>query len=173
MLLCNHPDFDFKQACFDAYNRWLQGYCSHDPTRLVGMGQTAMRTVKEGIADLERIKAMGFKGVMMPGNPGEKDYDDPIYDPLWEAAVALELPLSWHILTSSGDNTHGQAARAQDQQLPVDHPRLPGHHGHAGLRRRVRAASRSCAWFASRPMPAGRRTSCTAWTTPTSGTATG
>ena len=53
------------------------------------MGQTAMRTVKEGIADLERIKAMGFKGVMMPGNPGEKDYDDPIYDPFWEAAVAL------------------------------------------------------------------------------------
>ncbi len=42
---------------------------------------------------------------MMPGNPGEKDYDDPIYDPFWEAAVALELPLSWHILTTSGDNS--------------------------------------------------------------------
>jgi predicted TIM-barrel fold metal-dependent hydrolase len=41
---------------------------------------------------------------MMPGNPAEKDYDDPMYDPFWEAAVALELPLSWHILTSSGDN---------------------------------------------------------------------
>ena len=24
MLLCNHPDFDYKKACFDAYNRWLQ-----------------------------------------------------------------------------------------------------------------------------------------------------
>jgi len=42
---------------------------------------------------------------MMPGNPGEKDYDDPAFDPFWEAAVALELPLSFHILTSSGDNT--------------------------------------------------------------------
>ena len=42
---------------------------------------------------------------MMPGNPAEKDYDDPIYDPFWEAAVALELPLSFHILTSSGDNS--------------------------------------------------------------------
>src|SRR5215472_6307004 len=59
MLLCNHPDFDYKKACFDAYNRWLQAYCSHAPDRLVGMGQTAMRTVKEGIEDLERIKAMG------------------------------------------------------------------------------------------------------------------
>jgi predicted TIM-barrel fold metal-dependent hydrolase len=105
MLICNHPDFDFKKACFDAYNRWLQAYCSHAPDRLVGLGQTAMRTVTEGIADLERIKAMGFKGVMMPGNPGELDYDAAAYDPFWEAAVALEMPLSFHILTSSGDNT--------------------------------------------------------------------
>jgi predicted TIM-barrel fold metal-dependent hydrolase len=105
MLICNHPDFDYKKACFDAYNRWLQAYCSHAPDRLVGLGQTAMRTVTEGIADLERIKAMGFKGVMMPGNPGELDYDAPAYDPFWEAAVALEMPLSFHILTSSGDNT--------------------------------------------------------------------
>ena len=105
MLLCNHPDLDYKKACFDAYNRWLQGYVEHDPKRLIGLGQTCIRTIKEGIEDLERIKAMGFKGVMMPGNPGEKDYDDPAFDPFWQAAVALELPLSWHILTSSGDNT--------------------------------------------------------------------
>jgi hypothetical protein len=23
MLLCTHPDFDFKHACFDAYNLWI------------------------------------------------------------------------------------------------------------------------------------------------------
>ena len=66
MLICNHPDFDYKKACFDAYNRWLQAYCAHAPDRLIGCGQTAMRTVKEGIEDLARIKAMGFRGVMMP-----------------------------------------------------------------------------------------------------------
>ena len=93
MLICNHPDFDYKKACFDAYNRWLQGYVAHDPSRLIGLGQTALRTVKEGIEDLERIRAMGFRGVMMPGNPGEKDYDDPAYDPFWEAAIALDMPL--------------------------------------------------------------------------------
>jgi len=40
----------------------------------------------------------------MPGNPGELDYDNPSYDALWEAAVALDIPLSWHILTSSSDS---------------------------------------------------------------------
>ena len=41
MLICNHPDLDYKKACFDAYNRWLQTTVSHDPDRLIGIGQTA------------------------------------------------------------------------------------------------------------------------------------
>ena len=77
MVLCNHPDFDYKKACFDAYNRWIAEYCSADPDRLLGVGQTAMRTPEEGIADLEKIKALGLRGVMMPGNPGVEDYDSP------------------------------------------------------------------------------------------------
>ena len=103
MMLCNHPDVEFKQACFDAYNLWIAEYCAAHPDRLIGMGQTAMRSVADGIRDLERIKALGLRGVMMPGNPGVADYDDPMYDPLWEAAVDLGLPLSFHILTSQQD----------------------------------------------------------------------
>ena len=101
MVLCNHPDFDYKKACFDAYNRWLQGYCEAAPDRIFGIGQTAIRSVEEGIEDFRRIKEMGFKGVMMPGEPAEADYDDPIYDPLWQAAIELDLPISFHILTTS------------------------------------------------------------------------
>ena len=36
MLICNHPDFDFKKACFEAYNRWLAEYCAEAPDRLHG-----------------------------------------------------------------------------------------------------------------------------------------
>ena len=103
MMLCNHPDVDFKQACFDAYNLWIAEYCATHPDRLIGVGQTAVRSVADGIRDLERIKALGLRGVMMPGNPGVADYDDPMYDPLWEAAAGLGLPLSFHILTSQQD----------------------------------------------------------------------
>src|SRR5262245_31050117 len=52
MMLCNHPDFDYKKACFDAYNRWIAEYCGAHPDRLIGVGQTAMRSVEEGIEDL-------------------------------------------------------------------------------------------------------------------------
>lgn len=100
MVLCNHPDFDYKKACFDAYNRWISGYCATHPQRLLGCGQSAGRSPTEMVADLHAIKALGLRGVMMPGNPAEADYDDPIYDPVWEAAVELNLPLSFHILTT-------------------------------------------------------------------------
>ena len=107
MVICNHPDIDYKRACFQAYNRWITGYCSEDTSRLLGVGQTALRTVEEGIADLESIRAMGLRGVMMPGMPGIEDYDSRVWDPFWEAAVALDLPLSFHILTTRGEATRG------------------------------------------------------------------
>ena len=77
MLLCNHSDFDYKKACFDAYNEWIAEYCATHPDRLIGLGQTAMRSVDEGIDDIRRMKELGLRGVMMPGNPQVSDYDDP------------------------------------------------------------------------------------------------
>jgi uncharacterized protein len=100
MVLCNHADPDYKKACFDAYNLWIAEYCSAHPDRLLGCGQTAMRTPAEGIADLERIAKLGLRGVMMPGFPVLEDYDHPIYDEFWQAAIELGLPLSFHILTA-------------------------------------------------------------------------
>ena len=70
MLLCNHKDFDFKKACFEAYNRWLAEYCSEAPNRIYGLAQVSMRTPEDGVAELKAVKEMGFKGVMMPGDPG-------------------------------------------------------------------------------------------------------
>ncbi len=103
MLLCNHSDFDYKKACFDAYNRWIAEYCSENPTRLIGLGQTTMRSVDEGIKELREMKEMGLRGVMLTGNPMVNDYDDPMYDPYWQAAIDLDMPLSFHILTSKSD----------------------------------------------------------------------
>ena len=100
MAICNHRDIDYKRACMQAYNRWIAEYASSSPERLVCVGQTAMRTPQEGIEDLQEIAGLGLRGVMMPGTPGHEDYDHPDYDPFWEAAVDLGLPLSFHVLTT-------------------------------------------------------------------------
>jgi len=105
MMLCNHPDVDYQVACFNAYNRWLEGYVADAPkNRLFGLGQVALRSVDEGIKEIEDAKKRGFVGVMMTGNPPAADYHDPMYDPLWEAAVDMQMPLSFHILTSKADS---------------------------------------------------------------------
>ena len=107
MVLCNHKDLDYKKACFDAYNRWITAYCESHPTRLLGVGQTAMRTPEEGIRDLEAIRNAGLRGVMLPGHPGVEDYDSPVYDDFWRAAIDLGLPLSFHILTTRSEHFRG------------------------------------------------------------------
>ena len=113
MQLCNHPDKDYKKACFDAYNRWIAEYCATDPHRLLGAGQTTLRTPEEGIADLEAIRALGLRGVMMPGVPSfDEDYDSPAWDPFWEAAADIGLPLSFHILTTRAEPTRGPRLNA-------------------------------------------------------------
>jgi len=104
MIICSLDDVDYKSACMQAYNRWLQEFVSHAPDRLFGLGQTAVRSVSDAIDDLQAISEMGFKGVLMPADPCTKeDYDDPVFDPLWKAAVQLDLPISFHILTSGRD----------------------------------------------------------------------
>jgi uncharacterized protein len=100
MEICNIPDVDLKKACMDAYNLWLAEFCAPYPARLIGLGQAAVRTPEDGIMDLETIKKLGFKGVMLPGRPGVTDYNDPMYDEFFEAAIALDLVCSFHILTS-------------------------------------------------------------------------
>jgi predicted TIM-barrel fold metal-dependent hydrolase len=108
MLLCNHPDADYQKACFDAYNLWIAEFQDIAPDRLVGIGQTALRSVDEGIDDLTRMKELGLRGAMLPAFAAcadEGDYDDARWDPFWRAAVDLDLPLSFHILT--GNETVG------------------------------------------------------------------
>lgn len=100
MLICNHPDPYYKNACSWAYNRWLQTYVGAVPDRLYGLGQIIMITPEQAISDLRQIKDMGFKGAMLAGEPEtDEDYDQPIWDPFWAAAVEMEMPISFHVLT--------------------------------------------------------------------------
>ena len=111
MLLCNHADYDYKKACFDAYNLWIAEYCGAHPDRLIGLGQTAMRSLEEGIEDVRKMKELGLRGVMLPGNPQVADYDDPMYDPFWQATVDMDMPISFHILTSKQDSFKARGPR--------------------------------------------------------------
>lgn len=100
MVLCNHPDMEFKTACFAAYNRWLAQFCAENPQRLIGMPMISMRTPEDALRELREAKAQGFRGVMLPGDPAVNDYDHVCYDEFWRACVDFNMPVSFHILTT-------------------------------------------------------------------------
>ena len=117
MMICSHPDPDYKEACLGAYNRWLEEYVSENPKRLLGIGQTSSRSVAGVVKDLEKIKAVGFKGIMLPGYPDtEFDYCDPSYDALWEASIALDMPICFHILTTAHKKKAGELFFTQPEK---------------------------------------------------------
>ena len=112
MMLCNLDDADYKHECFQAYNRWIESYCEVAPDRLLGVGQTAARTPADAIADLHAIQAAGLRGIMMPGLPGESDYDQPEWDAFWAEATEVGLPVSFHILTTPPERSRGNRLNA-------------------------------------------------------------
>jgi len=109
MVLCLHKDVAYRKACFEAYNRWLAAFCATDPKRLIGIGMAALPSPEEGVRELREIARQGFRGVMFCGDPAFEDYDSPRYAPVWEAAIDLGLPVSFHILT--GKDSYGMAVR--------------------------------------------------------------
>ena len=58
MMLCNHPDFDYKHACFDAITAGSRSTARRTPT---GSSARANRDAVggEGIEDLREMKRLG------------------------------------------------------------------------------------------------------------------
>jgi len=62
--------------------------------------------VDAALAEIERVAALGFRGVCLPNKPifgpqdeGQRNYNDRDYDPLWSALADTGLPVTFHVST--------------------------------------------------------------------------
>jgi predicted TIM-barrel fold metal-dependent hydrolase len=100
MPLFGLKDAELQRACFRTYNDWLAEFCSHAPRRLLGVPLISLDDVSLAVAELERCCKQNLKGAMIWGSPPEdRPYSSSIYDPFWQAAAELEMPLSLHVVT--------------------------------------------------------------------------
>ena len=113
LIVVSHADIDYKDACIEAYNRWLEGFCAGLPGRLFGLGLTSVRSVDAAIDDFQRARARGFVGMMLPGIPHFEDYDHPDFDALWQCAVDLKMPVCFHILSGRGPRSVAKLLKKQ------------------------------------------------------------
>jgi len=67
------------------------------PDRFVGFATLPTPDPEAAAVELERaIHKLGFKGAMINGRTNERFLDDPMFRPILEAAVALDVPLYLH-----------------------------------------------------------------------------
>lgn len=95
-------DLQLQSACFSVYNDWLVEYCSAAPERLFGIGAISTYDIDGAVRELRRCHDSGLVGAMVWEVPPEQlSFATPHYDPLWDAAQELNMPISLHILTGT------------------------------------------------------------------------
>jgi predicted TIM-barrel fold metal-dependent hydrolase len=109
--------------CVRAYNDFLVEWCATDPKRLVPVMATPFWDVEASVAEIERCAAAGHRGVLFGGQPqsfGEPPLAAKHWDPIWAAAQAAGLPISFHIGSGAEWDLAGAGdigARAQFARL--------------------------------------------------------
>jgi predicted TIM-barrel fold metal-dependent hydrolase len=101
VLLYQEHDARALAAFARAYNEWIAEFCAYgNGARLKGM---AILDAEDpgAVAELERAHAEGLSGAVISVAPlPGRGYEQPMYEPLWEAAEGLGTPLSLHIATN-------------------------------------------------------------------------
>ena len=80
-----------------AVNEWLVEYCSVDPKRLLAVGLIPCQDPPAAVKELEYLKKAGAITAMLPTNVyGLNNMGDHMFDPIYDCAQAIEMPLSVH-----------------------------------------------------------------------------
>jgi predicted TIM-barrel fold metal-dependent hydrolase len=116
-------DGELQQACFRVYNDWIAEFCSHNPRRLIAIAMISVADIGAAVKELERCRAKGLRGAMIAGcAPTSAPFSRKIYDPLWQAASDLELPISLHVTTSPDIDSPARRAIADASVINADAP---------------------------------------------------
>ena len=81
------------RECNDYVSQLTKGY----PQRFAGLANLPMQDVRASVAELERsVTQLGLKGAMIGDHVNGKTYDEPEFEPLWQAAEQLGALLLIH-----------------------------------------------------------------------------
>jgi predicted TIM-barrel fold metal-dependent hydrolase len=117
------PDAELQRACFSVYNDWIAEFCTQAPDRLVGVALISLEEIAAAVRELERARKKGLKGVMIAGAaPRERPYSRKYYDPFWQAASDLGLPVSLHVTTSPNGDSPSKIAIGEASVVDADAP---------------------------------------------------
>ena len=101
--LQSNPDVAFARAQARAYNDWCSDHTQEGEGRLFGAGALPPMHHDEDVeavaTEIRHVGGLpGMVSVFMRPNPAVewKQFNDPVYDPIWRAAVETGLPIAFH-----------------------------------------------------------------------------
>jgi uncharacterized protein len=101
--LQSETDVDFSEAQARAYNDWCSDHVQEGEGRLFGAGAVpAMHDpddVARVAAEIRRVAGLpGMVSIFMRPNPAVdwRPFNDPVYDPIWQASADTGLPIALH-----------------------------------------------------------------------------
>jgi predicted TIM-barrel fold metal-dependent hydrolase len=96
-------DVDFAEAQARAYNDWCSDHVMQGEGRLFGAGAVPPMHHPDDVArvaaEIRRVAELpGMVSVYMRPNPAVdwRPFNDPVYDPIWQAASDTGLPIAFH-----------------------------------------------------------------------------
>jgi predicted TIM-barrel fold metal-dependent hydrolase len=101
--LQSERDVDFAEAQAQAYNNWCSDHVQEGEGRLFGAGAVPPMHQPEDVArvaaEIRRVATLpGMVSIFMRPNPAVdwRPFNDPVYDPIWQAAGETGLPIALH-----------------------------------------------------------------------------
>ena len=88
-------DAELEAACCEIYNDWIDETIEQRSPRFRCAGLVPTGDVGTALAELERIKARGLAAAMLPMQ-APVEYNDPQWEPLWDAIEDSGMPVVLH-----------------------------------------------------------------------------
>ncbi len=105
-------DASFSHLMCKAWNDWAWETFGPFNDRLAPMACIAPASLDDALAEIQRVAALGFKGLCLPCKPvfGPPDVDDLNYnlkefEPLWDCVTDVDLPITFHVSTGRDPRT--------------------------------------------------------------------
>jgi len=85
------------QGIYGSWNNWMAHLCGQAADRLKWTAVVDLQDPEAGVRELRRCKDLGAIGVLLLGSERHHTWDEPRFDVFWEAAVDLNMPVSFHV----------------------------------------------------------------------------
>ena len=119
-------DRDISREMVRAYNDWhLEDWCGRHPDRFIPLGILPLWDPEACAAEVRRLATVGCHAVTIPqhvGSYGQPPWQDPHWDPFWEAVSEQATVINIHIGTGGGVPVPSDLTTylAYNAMLPID-----------------------------------------------------